>query len=305
MLMPLARKVQTVKDLRQILDHLKSQRLANPTQDPTEPVYDESNTVLLDDSPLKAILQPWSQIVIPEYDEVEFHLSKLAAAALSQDPTASHEGLDEILLGVIGILEALREVQNVPAWVRAGGGLVSDLDDKGMANVQDVAELDLNAEPMLESLPSHKTFIHWYTESAIAEYWKAKGVEALRRKGIKLEIGKIEGAGELNSAPNSPMPGSPARAYRSEWSHLGESSISGERSAESEGIEAKPSPRRRTRRYTPSAPVGEDGPNGAIEDVETPTVIPRDTSRNKYLPRPLRPLSTDAELNSKHLSHPR
>jgi hypothetical protein len=64
---------------------------------------------LVDDSPLKARLQPHNLLLIPEYirktrDKVE----------VDPDP-------DRILLAVIGILEEMRSQASIPAWIHAGG----------------------------------------------------------------------------------------------------------------------------------------------------------------------------------------
>lgn len=198
--------MQTRKDLRKVIEHFA-------------PKYDERSTVLLDDSPLKAVYQPWSQIVIPEYDKPEYNDSRNAAERLesySQEPVdkdgyrvrayspsqptdvgieslavsnaeakadpASEPGMDNILLAVVGILEDMRTVANVPAWMRAGG-IQKPTGDR----------LDATGEVTLETLPSFKDYVHWYAEPTTHAYWVERGKAALKRKGIELAHGLPEG----------------------------------------------------------------------------------------------------------------
>lgn len=182
--MTLARKVQTTKDLRKVLSHLiETKKLP----DPTTP-YSEKTIVLLDDSPLKAVFQPWNQIVIPEFDKALHRSSRLAAGLKSDTHDDSDDGeastsqtgqgheMDKILLAVIGILDQLRHVSNVPLWVRAGG-LTFDLDETNLH------------PPTHESLPSHVDYQHWFNDQEVYSKWVAKGEEALKRKGIEVRHG--------------------------------------------------------------------------------------------------------------------
>lgn len=183
------RKVQTVKDLRKPIFHLQH---ADP-RDLFRQVwpFDESTTVLLDDSPLKAVFQPWSQIVIPEYDKKEYQSTKAAVTRLNEDEEADRTGLDEILLGVIGILEELRMVENVPAWVRAGGltpklSVTGEQSDEGAPAAMALA---IETELSLGDLPSHASFVHWYQAPDVLRHWIERGKQALLRKGIIIDIG--------------------------------------------------------------------------------------------------------------------
>ncbi|WVO17959.1 hypothetical protein L204_105657 [Cryptococcus depauperatus] len=170
-----SRKVQTTKDLRKVIQHLSDSK-----RPPDLRVhFDESTTVLLDDSPLKAIYQPWSQIVIPQYDAQTNRTSRTIAGLNhdhEQSDTTEGQEMDKTLLAVIGILEELRHVVNVPLWIRAGG-LTFTLD------------LDNLSNPTLESLPSHETYVHWWKDKTLLSKWVAKGEKALERKGIPLRHG--------------------------------------------------------------------------------------------------------------------
>ncbi|WVO24224.1 uncharacterized protein IAS62_005588 [Cryptococcus decagattii] len=182
-----SRKVQTTKDLRKVLSYLTDTK---KFPDPTSP-YSEKTIVLLDDSPLKAVFQPWNHIVIPEFDKALYRSSRLAAGLKSDhyddyddyddgEASTSQIGqgpeMDKILLAVIGILDQLRYVSNVPLWVRAGG-LTFDLDETNLH------------PPTHESLPSHEDYEHWFDDQEVYLKWVTKGEEALKRKGIEVRHG--------------------------------------------------------------------------------------------------------------------
>lgn len=198
--------VQTVKDLRDL-----QAAIAQPYEIPAESdihyrhyMFDERNTILLDDSTAKAVHQPWNHICLPEYDHAEHRASQVWAlrhqGRVSPGESGSGSGidvdiierkksakgkqageLDEYLLCVIGILEELKSADNVPAWIRGGGltRLPSSVAPSDSAETSDA--------PTIESLPSHRTFRHWYAIPAVVAYWRDRGVQALQRKGIKVD----------------------------------------------------------------------------------------------------------------------
>lgn len=174
--------MQTFKDLRKIIDHVADE--PSPGREPH--LFDEKRVILLDDSPLKAVNQPWNQLVIPEFDRDEHQGSRDAI----NHPLFKHddplESMDRILLAVIGILEELSTVNNVPAWVRSGG-LVPDLS--GLENGVRRMSLKVDRQPTLEDLPSFEGFAHWYTIPAVQEYWARKGMAALEKRGIAIDHG--------------------------------------------------------------------------------------------------------------------
>lgn len=183
--------MQTVKDLRQVAEPFG---------------FTEETTVLLDDSPLKAMHQPWSQIIIPEYDRPEHDAAHSAAAALkrqkSQADGSSERGMDNVLLGVIGILEAMRNVASVPAWVRSG-------------HINDPLHLDetpKSAAITMADLPTHESFVPWFKGTSIHTYWVKRGVEALARRGIPVKHGifpiggQREGPGSKKAAKKVETP---------------------------------------------------------------------------------------------------
>jgi hypothetical protein len=66
--------------------------------------------VLLDDSPSKGRLQPFSQIELPSFDSVRFQ------ASLNPNIPAG-----DTLFAAIGILDALRATDDVEKWLQQGG----------------------------------------------------------------------------------------------------------------------------------------------------------------------------------------
>lgn len=97
-------------------------------------------TLLLDDSPHKAMLQPYNHVCIPEYDSTrrKLDLDSLAAMAESQSQGYGEESevpsvtllgaaqvdtepFDATLLAVVGILDEIKHQSNVAGWIRAGG----------------------------------------------------------------------------------------------------------------------------------------------------------------------------------------
>jgi NLI interacting factor-like phosphatase len=114
----IASKVQTVKDLNILWRDLPEQVLDKEH-------YSALNTVLLDDSALKARLQPHNHLPLPEYD-----------AALRKNDLATIEEIhkhkrtpgeprqfrfDPSLLAVIGVLDELSRQDSVCAWIHADG----------------------------------------------------------------------------------------------------------------------------------------------------------------------------------------
>jgi hypothetical protein len=173
------------------MDHLRY-----PESDSNYPPleYSEFNTLLLDDSPLKAVHQPWNQLVIPEYDRREYDSSNRAASLphTTSPVDAEDDGMDIILLSVVGILEELRNVVNVPAWIR-GGGLT-------------LSSASISGEPTLFDLPSHESFAHWYATRRTRHHWAAKGVSALARKGITPRHGINPPSISRGNTPIRPSP---------------------------------------------------------------------------------------------------
>ncbi|KAI3609305.1 phosphoprotein phosphatase [Moniliophthora roreri] len=113
-------KTQTTKDLS------KPWKLVSTTQQ-----HSEKTTLLVDDSQLKARLQPYNHLCVAEYD-VKFWKWDQEQAGFDSggvDGEAGGEGeeknepptYDHTLLALIGILDALKNEDNISGWMRAGG----------------------------------------------------------------------------------------------------------------------------------------------------------------------------------------
>ncbi|KAI6014564.1 hypothetical protein PISMIDRAFT_672343 [Pisolithus microcarpus 441] len=118
------------------------------TLNPT--LHSALTTLLLDDSPHKAVLQPYNHVCIPEYDsprrkldldalavgrlelrtesgsQLDYHrcepgLRVNRQATWSDAAQVDTESLDPTLLAVVGILDEIKRQSNVAGWIRAGG----------------------------------------------------------------------------------------------------------------------------------------------------------------------------------------
>ena len=208
--------MQTFKDLRKVITQLGE--LDQPDDRPPL-IYDEKRIFLLDDSPLKAVNQPWNQLVVPEYDKPQWNDSKDAIQA--DDLEGSK--MDRILLAVIGILEELKTVENLPAWVRSGG-LMAGIDDREADQGDEKSEIEsavgrLSVDPenrvSLDDLPSHAEFTHWYSVPKVVDKWVSKGKAALEARGIEVDHGlKKDGRGVHQVQRAKSPPGHYPSAYR-------------------------------------------------------------------------------------------
>lgn len=178
-----ARKSQTTKDLHKPWNQLVVPR---STGQPDESSDDEHaslrhsahTTLLLDDSPLKARLQPWNHVCLQEYDaearekdarafkallrEQDGDTGKIHPKDVIQSPSLSgipprHDSttprLDATLLAVIGVLEGVKYESNVAGWIRAGG-LWGETDEEKGATIRLVEHENRAAEHISLDPPS-------------------------------------------------------------------------------------------------------------------------------------------------------
>jgi hypothetical protein len=163
--------------------------------------------LLLDDSPLKAVYQPWNQLVLPEYDREAYQGSHRAVDENRPDNGAE---CDEILLAVIGLLEATSSCENIPAWIRAGGlkkpdihlGADTSSDDPTWFGAPDGPAAGI--KPTLKDLPTFETFTHWFQDEKLLKRWIEKGKQALELYGIPLEHGLGQPSPSARSSPAPP-----------------------------------------------------------------------------------------------------
>ena len=284
------RKVQTVKDLRKPIAHLQKSHPERPDRPPYS--FDESTIVLLDDSPLKAVHQPWSQIVIPEYGKVEYESSIAAALRLQENKDADRSGLDEVLLGVIGILDELRAVQNVPAWVRDGGlipklpvtvtkedgdilPLAEDADDRSDGDFGGEGESDHHRAPRRVPWKERHnltvplaTTVNIEVEPTIPNlpsdelfvhwYQDPAAFDHWTQRGKEALIRKgIESRLDIDETRSASSPRSDSRRIRSDTPYSADGSRPSDNN-HAQSAETVPADARRLRRWSPSRPASAD-----------------------------------------------
>jgi hypothetical protein len=122
--------VQTVKNLERLWEGLG-------TPPNGELPFSERDTILLDDSALKAHMQPYNHLIVPEYNggmrradlaalgQIRRNTSpgpeKPRRADSSAEETVDEPRVDQTLLAVMGILDEIAMQDNVCGWIRAGG----------------------------------------------------------------------------------------------------------------------------------------------------------------------------------------
>lgn len=250
-------KSLTYKDLEKVEKHFQTlgympaeaARFYRP-----DPDFDPSlrSTLLVDDSTVKACMQPFNHIPIPEYtleslDTTQAVLGKYQAGIGKENARAPAEHvnqkthssadiltrvfgpapafferntntaeqdttpkLDGILLGVIGILEEVKDVVNLPAWIAVGGlmPMVDESFSQDMAGRgwEYIATLDQGSRSSISPqhngyrkvpthrvptvLPSHPEYKHWYDSPQHLLYWVRRGLVALQECGI--DVSRLE-----------------------------------------------------------------------------------------------------------------
>lgn len=139
------RKVQTVKNLEKLWDGLGSVPEG-------EEQFSALDTILLDDSALKAHMQPYNHLILPEYD-AETRRADLAVISDNNIPIEGTKSvlsiddkerpcIDRTLLGVIGVLDELALQDSVCGWIRADGlwAGFKPIDEKAESEANDAAQ---------------------------------------------------------------------------------------------------------------------------------------------------------------------
>lgn len=101
------RKVLVIKDLDKVWSSLRWKSVSERGKSETWSQYD---TVLVDDSPAKAVLQPNNHLCVPEF----------TWEAATQKEEVAPRPADRQMLHVIGKLEALRSQSNISACLKDG-----------------------------------------------------------------------------------------------------------------------------------------------------------------------------------------
>ncbi|PWN24810.1 hypothetical protein BDZ90DRAFT_96792 [Jaminaea rosea] len=163
-------------------------------------LYGAHNTLLLDDSPSKARLQPYNHLLVPEFDGPRASAAEAyrnqarqdnkkakgkSAGGRKVDSDEEDEGLeqvDTVLLQAVGVLEHARYQKNVAAWIRSGGlGRFAGVEQPGTSgNAVQSSTMDRSKECELEpnlDVPSNER-----TEA----FWRREGRRALSRNQVAL-----------------------------------------------------------------------------------------------------------------------
>ncbi|KIY72494.1 hypothetical protein CYLTODRAFT_486329 [Cylindrobasidium torrendii FP15055 ss-10] len=183
------RKVQTVKDLRKVWAAF--------------PQHSQATTILVDDSPAKARLQPYNQICLSEYvggqpsSSSTLSLKKPRRKASSTQALPSVDALadqllsslqikhrpheDNTLLAIIGILSTLKDATDVAAEMEnhhlfRGRPTLFEAQDR------------LNTE---EYKPPPEAF--WFLSPTLLSEWTEVGRTELERLGIRYPITSLGG----------------------------------------------------------------------------------------------------------------
>jgi len=127
--------------------------------------YDVANTILLDDSPEKAIYQPLNHLSIPKYDATRRQLDQVALF----NPNSGVK-VDESLLAIVGILDSLWDAPSVPKWIFAGG-------------LWEACGVPLSPEEHMAMDPNLPP-PQWFEDRSTFEAWIVRGKRALTDLGI-------------------------------------------------------------------------------------------------------------------------
>ncbi|KAF8530199.1 hypothetical protein BU17DRAFT_35765 [Hysterangium stoloniferum] len=163
--------------------------------------HSQETTLLLDDSALKAHLQPWNHVCIKEYDalarEADLSFFKGAGNTIPKgnsgvlegssaagkilrdtvekihpiDANDANQEIESALIAFVGVLETLKYESNVAGWLRNKGLWVKEGDGQ-------------QCDPGTEN---EDTF--WFSHLPSYHHWLQMGRAALERLGIEEEAG--------------------------------------------------------------------------------------------------------------------
>ncbi|KAL1674562.1 hypothetical protein EV122DRAFT_220332 [Schizophyllum commune] len=191
-------KTQTTKDLEKVWQAMRR--------------HSGKTTVLVDDSVLKAHMQPYNHLCLPEYtletrdadiaaiarakhtktkssttrpvtrDALDDLAASMQAATISgkqQDDAAGKDGripagVDAALLAVVGIISRLKDVRDAAAWIEEG-------------NIMRPAGLKVDKGKTAESVDHGQAM--WFQNKEIVQAWAQEGVRVLDEMGITVAHG--------------------------------------------------------------------------------------------------------------------
>ncbi|KDQ21625.1 hypothetical protein BOTBODRAFT_182912 [Botryobasidium botryosum FD-172 SS1] len=149
--------------------------------------YDLTNTILLDDSPEKAIYQALNHLPIPKYDATRRQLDQVALFNPNSNVT-----VDESLLAIVGILDSLLDAPSVPRWIAAGG--LWEASGVPLCPEEHMA-MDPNLPPP-----------QWFEDRPTFEAWAARGKRVLTALGIDWSESGVMPSKVTTKRERIPMP---------------------------------------------------------------------------------------------------
>lgn len=205
-------KVDTVKNLDKPWDALPFPPSTHSSGAPDADAEQQHHhspltTLLLDDSPNKARLQPWNHLCINEYtgamrgrDEALWKkthppssTSSTTDGVTASTAPSSSETYDETLLAVIGVLSHMRTQANVAAWVRSGGLFDVGTSQTEATSAAPALSVDLNSHPSpSESAPPPSA------DDVIAA--EAPSLDRAEKRRAKKEAKKLKKAAAASSS---------------------------------------------------------------------------------------------------------
>jgi hypothetical protein len=149
----------------------------------------------LDDSVDKAQRQPDNHICLVEYtskmraQDLKQHRDSVVPAAPTADPVslevrALDTTFDSFLLAIVGILDTVREKDDVAGWLHEGG-LRTTQDS---ASEGDLAALLSNVNPEGQTSTPRSTGL-WFEDPEVLKYWIYQGRATLEALQIPVHAG--------------------------------------------------------------------------------------------------------------------
>lgn len=155
----------------------------------------------MDDSPLKARLQPHNLLLIPEY------------IRKTEDEIERDSNADRILLAVIGILEEMRSQSSIPAWMRRGGiwgntrcpasteGLADGVDTtettvpatlEDLEGESDDAKSDMSISSADATPELADVTLQWWEDEDVVQHWVERATLVLNEMSIPVVPGILD-----------------------------------------------------------------------------------------------------------------
>lgn len=150
------------------------------------PNHSTRTTVLLDDSVDKAQLQSDNHICVSKYT-ADSHSNHLKA--LKRDDPNSMD-LDEMLIAVVGILEELREKDDLSGWIR-GGGIRQLSLERIVGEGSDISQTIEDLESRFATLATSDEAPIWFNDAYVLKHWIKKGRETLESLRIPINNGVV------------------------------------------------------------------------------------------------------------------